>query len=157
MSATAGLPRRMDMGEPHVVSALRDKRAELSGLILDLEKRIGQTRADLVYVDAVLRLFGETEPAVIAPKKPAPARSPYFADGELSRRCLDGLRRAEEDPIAAHDIAVQAMRDKGLDTNDIKTRSDFIRRILWALGRLKDQGHVEKVGHGLGARWKITA
>ena len=45
------------MAEPHVVAALKDKRAELSGSIADLEKRIGQHRADLLHVDAVLRLF----------------------------------------------------------------------------------------------------
>jgi hypothetical protein len=86
------------MGEPHVVSALRDKRAELSGLILDLEKRIGQTRADLVYVDAVLRLFGETEPAVIAPKKPAPARSEPRRDSRRPHflRALVGFRGDDE-------------------------------------------------------------
>ena len=35
------------MAEPHVVATLKDKRAELSGGIADLEKRIGQHRADL--------------------------------------------------------------------------------------------------------------
>src|SRR3954452_13744875 len=57
------------MAEPHVVVALRDKRAELSGGIADLEKRIGQHRADLLHVDAVLRLFApDLEPAAIPSK-----------------------------------------------------------------------------------------
>jgi hypothetical protein len=30
------------MAEPHVVAALRDKRAELSGSVADLEKQIGR-------------------------------------------------------------------------------------------------------------------
>ena len=34
------------MAEPHVVAALKDKRAELSGNIADLEKRIGQRRSE---------------------------------------------------------------------------------------------------------------
>ena len=34
------------MGEPHVISALRDKRAEISGEILKLEKDIAQRRAE---------------------------------------------------------------------------------------------------------------
>ena len=45
------------MAEPHVVAALKDKRAELSGGIADLEKRIGQHRADLLHVDAVLLVW----------------------------------------------------------------------------------------------------
>jgi len=35
---------------------LKDKRAELSGSVADLEKRIGQHQANLRHVDAVLRL-----------------------------------------------------------------------------------------------------
>jgi hypothetical protein len=47
------------MAEPHVVAALRDKRADLSGTIAALEKQISQHRADLLHVDAVLRLSSE--------------------------------------------------------------------------------------------------
>lgn len=36
------------MAETHVLSALRDKRAELSGLIRDIEKQIGQHRVDCI-------------------------------------------------------------------------------------------------------------
>jgi hypothetical protein len=54
------------MAEPHVVAALKDKRADLSGTIADLEKQISQHRADLLHVDAVLRLFApDLEPAAI--------------------------------------------------------------------------------------------
>ena len=45
------------MGEPCVVSALRDKRAEISGMIADLEKELSRQRADLAHLDATLRLF----------------------------------------------------------------------------------------------------
>ncbi len=38
------------------------------------------------------------------------------------------------------------MRDKGLDPEDRKTRSDFIRRILWALNRLLRKGMAQKIG-----------
>lgn len=145
------------MAEAHVVSALRDKRAELSGVIADLEQRIAQHRADLVHVDAVLRLFApELEPGSIAAKRPAPERSRYFADGELTRRCLDGLRMADGQPVAAETIAIAAMHDKGLDPADRKIRSDFIRRILYALTALRTKGLVAKLGHGLGARWCLA-
>ena len=144
------------MAEPHAVAALKDKRAELSGIIADLEKRIHQHRADLVHVDAVLRLFvPELEPETINAKRPAPVRSRYFAEGELTRRCLEALRRAEGRPVAAEEIAVATMVDKGLDPADRKTRSDFIRRMLYALSSLRSKGVVEKLGHGLGARWRL--
>ncbi len=107
------------MGEPHVVRALREKRAEISGAILELEKRMSQHRADLVHLDATLRLFApELEPESIAPKKPLAARSHDFATGELTRRCLEALRMAEGCVVAAEEIAGAAMRDKGLDPQD---------------------------------------
>jgi hypothetical protein len=40
------------MTEKHVVSALRVKRAEISGHIHDLEKRIARQRANLANLDA---------------------------------------------------------------------------------------------------------
>src|SRR5215218_3489076 len=82
------------MAESHVIAALKDKRAELSGGIADLEKRIGQHRADLLHVDAVLRLFApEFEPAAIPPKA---VRQPsgWFRPGELARMVLEVLRTA---------------------------------------------------------------
>jgi len=82
------------MAEPHVVAALKDKRAELSGNIADLEKRIGQHRADLLHVDGVLRLFApEFEPATILPKAVRRPNS-WFKPGELARLVLEVLRTA---------------------------------------------------------------
>jgi hypothetical protein len=47
--------------------------------------------------------------------------------------------------VKADAIAVQAMRDKGLDpAKDWKLRSDFIRRILVSLHDLMKAGEVEK-------------
>jgi cell fate (sporulation/competence/biofilm development) regulator YlbF (YheA/YmcA/DUF963 family) len=45
------------MTETHVVSALRAKRAEMSGYIHELEKKIGRLRASLIHIDESLRLF----------------------------------------------------------------------------------------------------
>jgi len=49
------------------------------------------------------------------------------------------------------------MRDKGLDPENRKTRSDFIQRVLNTLSALKGKGTVEKLGNGLGARWRLPA
>jgi len=45
------------MAESYVVSALVDKRAEIAGLIVRMGQELGQSRADLVHLDASLRLF----------------------------------------------------------------------------------------------------
>src|SRR5579883_1754192 len=82
------------MAESHVVSALVNKRAEIAGLISRTERQLGQFRADLVHLDAKLRLFApELEPKAIPAKR---IRQPdrWFEQGELSRRVLDAVRRA---------------------------------------------------------------
>jgi hypothetical protein len=48
-------------GESVVVAALKRKRAEVAGIIANLEKQIAAHRADLSHIDRVLRLM---DPAV---------------------------------------------------------------------------------------------
>jgi hypothetical protein len=106
------------MAEPHVVTALTAKRAELAGQIQALDKRVAQLRADLVHVDAVLRMFA-TNPATIPAKRPYRRRR-WFGDGELPRRILDTLR-ASDAPLSAAEIAGRVMVAKGLDAGDAET------------------------------------
>src|SRR3954467_7738832 len=110
------------MAEAHVVAALKDKRAELSGSIADLEKRIGQHRADLLHVDAVLRLFvPEFEPAMIPPRAVRRPNS-WFKPGELARLVLEVLRTA---PVAltVREITAQIMERRELDPRTLGRRS----------------------------------
>jgi hypothetical protein len=52
------------------VSALISKRAEVAGLIARTEGQLGQFRADLIHLDATLRLFApELEPKTIPAKR----------------------------------------------------------------------------------------
>jgi hypothetical protein len=86
------------MAEPHVVSALRTKRAEFSGYIADLERKINRQRAELAHVDATIRLFSPgANPDTILPKRPY-RRTRYFARNELvpayARRSADGIKAA---------------------------------------------------------------
>jgi hypothetical protein len=58
------------MTNSHVVSALRLKRAEISGHIRDLEKRIARQRANLANLDATIKLFSSgINPDAIPPKR----------------------------------------------------------------------------------------
>ena len=47
----------MWMADPHVISALREKRALVAGQIEKVERKLEQHRADLTHIDGVLRLF----------------------------------------------------------------------------------------------------
>jgi hypothetical protein len=56
------------MAELHVIGALRNKRAELTGILCQLEQQLVQQRADLAHLDATMRLF---DPDI----RPAPTRA----------------------------------------------------------------------------------
>src|SRR3954449_623797 len=116
------------MAEAHVVAALRDKRAELSGAIVDLEKSIGQHRSDLLHVDAVLRLFApEFEPATIVPRAVRRPNS-WFKPGELTRMVLDVLRTAPA-ALSVREFTAQVMERRGLDPQDART-VELLRKLV---------------------------
>ena len=141
------------MAEPHVVAALKDKRAELSGGIADLEKRIGQHRADLLHVDAVLRLFApDLEPAAILPKA---VRQPsgWFRPGELARLVLDVLRTAPA-ALTVREITVQVMERRGLDPQDARTVELLRKLVSNALNR-QAADLVERIQDGVQISWRV--
>ena len=58
------------MAEAHVIGALRHKRAELAGMLRQLEQQLVQQRANLTHVDATMRLFDpDIRPKDIRPKQ----------------------------------------------------------------------------------------
>src|SRR5437899_1031266 len=106
------------MTEPHVVTALRAKRAEISGHIADLERKLARHRASLANIDATIRIFAPgLNPDAIPPKRTY-RRTRYFAKGELSRRCLDALRKADGQPLATAAIARIIMAAKGFPIDE---------------------------------------
>jgi hypothetical protein len=139
------------MTETHVASALRAKRAEISGYIHDLEKRIKTWRARLVHIDEAIKIFSpHVDPLAIPPKRTY-RRTRYFAKGELHRRCLDMLREAKE-PLAASDIAKAAMAAKGLEADAAITE-----RVLTILRGLYKRRVVLRYGTTQNVRWAIAA
>ena len=139
------------MAEPHVVAALKDKRAELSGSIADLEKRIGQHRADLLHVGAVLRLFApDLEPAAILPKAVRRPNS-WFKPGELARLVLDLLRTA---PLTVREITMQIMERRGLDPQDART-AELLRKLVSNALNRQAADLVERIQEGVLVGWRV--
>jgi hypothetical protein len=94
------------MADPHVISALREKRAMIAGLIEKLERKLEQHRADLTHIDGVLRLFQpDRDPGEIKPKRTYARRTRYFARNELSRLVMDALRTADGKLVTTDEIA----------------------------------------------------
>lgn len=142
------------MGEPHVISALRDKRAELSGTIKALEAKIGQHRTNLLHLDATLRLFApEIEPGSIPSKRPK-ARNEWFVRGECLRLIYDVLRNAAM-PINTGEVVYRLMTVKGIDSADRAAGRLFYKAVNNTLLRARDT--IETVSMGKEIGWRIKA
>jgi hypothetical protein len=124
------------MTETHVISALRQKRAEMSGELMQAEKRIIQLRADLTALDATIRVFDPTiAPSAIRPrvKRKPPA---IFRHGQFSRTVLAVLHRATA-PMMAREIAQQVALDHRLET-DGRAMDALVSKVRGALARQKE-------------------
>src|ERR1700728_1888086 len=145
------------MADPHIISALRAKRAELDGLINSLEHQIEQHRADLIHIDGALRLYlPGYDPTGIRPKH-LYRRNRYFARGELARLCFGAFRIAVE-PLTVADIVAHVVDAKGFDPGDRILRASLGDLVKATLTPLRRRGVVEKISHGAGrgVRWKLA-
>ena len=98
------------MENEHLVKVLIEKRSEIATLIIGLEKQLGSHRASLVHLDATLKILSpDIKVAQIRSKRPAYARSGYFALRELSQRCQDAVRIAGVKGVSAEELGVQGL------------------------------------------------
>ena len=99
------------MAEPHVIGALRNKRAELAGTLRQLEQQLAGHRANLAHLDATMRLFDpDVRPKDIRPRR-IRARNVWFRQGECLRLIYDELREATQ-PVMTRELAERVMRVK---------------------------------------------
>src|SRR3954469_12374478 len=82
--------------------------ATLAGEIEALDARLGQLRADLVHLDAAIRIkCPDAEPELIRPRKPSRKRCDWFGRQELLRLALERMREAERPLSCLHSCAQQ--------------------------------------------------
>ncbi len=116
------------MAEPHVVTALVAKRAELSGELARLDERRAAIKAHIAHIDAVLRLFCYAgDPAKIKPRR---KRNWIFRRGELARMVHDIEREATK-PLHRDDIAAEILVRKGWarDPDLLETVADKVKDV----------------------------
>ena len=143
------------MAEPHVVSALRAKRAEISAYIHDLEKKITTWRARLAHIDASIKIFSpETDPEAIPPRRTY-RRSGYFKKGEFARLCLDELRRAAGKPVTTAEIVISILKHKKLP-NEPTLFASLNEKSLVYLRQQRKRGTVIKIGISRNAKWALS-
>jgi hypothetical protein len=142
------------MADPHLVTALRAKRTEVSNYIHDLEKRVRQMRANLAHIDATIRLLSPDDPEALPPRR-GYRRSRYFSAGDLPRLCADALRQAEGGPVTSSAIAEAVIAACGLSADDT-TKRHVAESVTAVLRGLKRRGKVVKIGEGRGASWALA-
>jgi hypothetical protein len=143
----------MWMAVPHVISALRSKRAELSGELIVAEKRIVQLRADIGSLDGAIRVFDPTlEPDKIRPilRRKRPTIIPR---GQCSRAILDTLRHADR-PMTVREIVAQLAARYQLDPSNIEAMHALIAKVRNTLARQK--GLASEV-RGDAKAWRVEA
>jgi hypothetical protein len=145
------------MAESHVVSALREKRAHISGEVRVAKQRLAKLEDALGNLDATLRLFEPgSDPGAI------PARRPYkrngqFRNGELPRLILSTLRASPE-PMSAVGIAAHVVAQKGAAADDAalalvrKCVQSYLRRQAGALVETAGRAN----GSGQSVHWRLA-
>ncbi len=140
----------------HVVAALVAKRAELAGVIDQLQHQLDQYRADLTHIDGVLRVLAtDLDPETIRPKR-VYRRNRYFARNELSRLCLEAFRDTGGEPVSADAITAQVFAAKGFDIGDSILRAAIRDQVADIVKRLYRRGEINKVGQRRDARWRLV-
>src|SRR5882757_10828765 len=125
------------MAEQHVIGALRNKRAELAGMLRQLEQQLVQQRANLAHVDATMRLFDpDIRPKDIRPKTPR-TRNAWYRTGECMRLIYDELREATQ-PVTTRELAERIMRVKAIPAADDHQRELVQKTLLGSLNRAKE-------------------
>ena len=141
------------MGEPHVISALSNKRAELAGIVSQLERQLGQQQTNLAHLDATMRLFDpDIRPNKIRPRHQR-ARSVWFRPGECLRLIYDELRDAVQ-PMTTRELAERIMRAKAMPMADDRQRELVQKTILGSLNRAK--ATIERVEAAGVVGWRLS-
>ncbi len=107
---------KREMAEPHVVTGLIAKRAELAGQLEHHQAEVRRLLIDLDNLDCTLRLFApDIDLETIRPKPLPPRHAAY--KGEVSRLILDTLRQAGR-PMTGQELAQHVIADRGMNTAD---------------------------------------
>ncbi len=144
------------MNDPHVVTALVAKRAELAGLIEHHQAKVRQLMIDLDAIDQSLRLFKpDIELDDIRPKPLPPRHAAY--KGEVSRIVLATLRNAKR-ACTTQELTMHVMAERGMNTADKRLVKTVGKRVGACLRHHRGKGLIRSAA-GLRDRiaWEVVA
>jgi hypothetical protein len=141
------------MGNTHVISGLRNKRARIAGLVLVDQRAIARRQEQLAMLDAVILMFSpDCNPEMIPPIRPGSQRL-FFGYRELSRLCVDCLRQANG-PVRLDQIVDRAIEVKGF-TDDRRLRKHISDTTRASLLRMVRKGLVRKIIDAPDTWWEL--
>lgn len=109
------------MTDTHVISALKTKRAELSGKLIDLDRQKAALRAQLRHVDHTLAIFGYGDPPRDIP--PVRPKTYLFKRRELAIYVRELAR--DGSTLTNREAALQMIERKGWDADD----AELVRKV----------------------------
>jgi hypothetical protein len=140
------------MAEPHVIGALRNKRAELAGTLRQLEQQLARERTNLTHLDATMRMFDPNiRPKDIRPRQPR-THNAWFRHGECLRLIYDELREATQ-PVTTRELAERIMEVKAISVGDDHRRELVQKTLLGSLNRAKET--IERVETAGVVSWRL--
>ena len=135
----------------HALKTLTQLHAELAGKIEGNRKHGDKLRAQMVQVEAVMKMLEPEFNVRAISAKRRNTGNPWFKRGTLYRAAIDALRRAQA-PMTAREIML-AVLDGKTPVPSRKQEKDVQAAIL--AGLRKRNGN-SVVGEGSPARWKLA-
>jgi hypothetical protein len=145
------------MHNAFVISGLAERRAILSGEIVQIKKQLKRKLLDLETLDAAIRMFDADYPInAIKPKGLRHSSGDWGSRGELMRLILNVLRNATA-PMSARDIALEVMTSKQMDSSNYHAVISMRQRVGRALRKKRTIGLLcsYESADGLGVLWEL--
>lgn len=140
------------MAEIRTVTTLRRKRDEISASIKLYERQIAQSRADLAHVSAAIKIFEASGDVKDAQRYVDVHR--LFKYREAWALCRAALEA--NGPMTTRELALAAMKAKGLGTGDKVTAKAIANRFIHALRMQERRGQVVRQGKRQGVSvWRL--
>lgn len=142
------------MADNQTTIQLRAKRDELQDTIIYLDKKIIEARADLLHINAVLRLF-ELGPDTTQQFPAHVNLSRMFDGGELVALSLAALAERGAS-MTTREIADYVVRVKGWDEKDPVLKRGIAHRLVHTLTKARKRGRIASPGYQKGVRvWAL--
>jgi hypothetical protein len=144
------------LADPHVVSALKEKRIQVASQIETLQAQLRQSVIDLDHVEAALKLFDpEVDLSALPARKIAPVS--YDTKGDTGRIILETLRTATK-PLSTAQVCEAVMVARRLDTNDKALCRVMMRRTTANLKHWSKKRGLIRSMPGLGQQllWEVV-